>query len=101
MLQLSGFPSHGTAGHLTSIKKHFARMTKAAEITNARPYDLRKAFASRLMASGADIKTVIRLTGHTQANVLLRHYAQVVPNKQGEALERALSGWGLEAALEP
>jgi hypothetical protein len=44
------------------------------------------------MASGADIKTVMSLTGHTQANILLKHYAQVVPNKQGEALKLALGG---------
>jgi site-specific recombinase XerD len=52
----------------------------------------RKAFATRLISSGADLKTVMSLTGHTQVAVLMRYYAQAVPEKQEEALERALEG---------
>ncbi|TIU52606.1 MAG: site-specific integrase, partial [Mesorhizobium sp.] len=54
-----------------------------------RPYDLRKAFASRLVASGADLRTVMSLTGHTQVAVLLKHYAHVMDGKQREVLEKA------------
>jgi len=32
------------------------------------------------------------LTGHTQVAVLMRYYAQAVPEKQEEALEKALEG---------
>jgi len=59
-----------------------------AGLINARPYDLRKAFASRLLASGTDLRTVMSLTGHTQVNVLLKHYTHVMPGKQREALEK-------------
>lgn len=45
---------------------------------DVRPYDLRKAFASRLVASGADLKTIMSITGHTQINVLMKHYAHVI-----------------------
>ncbi|MEW9808783.1 tyrosine-type recombinase/integrase, partial [Mesorhizobium sp. ZMM04-5] len=65
------FPSdgrhrHSEAGHLTTIKKFAAKVFKAAGLRDVRPYDLRKAFASRLVASGADLRTVMSLTGHTQ-----------------------------------
>ncbi|TIT63488.1 MAG: DUF4102 domain-containing protein [Mesorhizobium sp.] len=76
-------------GHLTTIKKFAAKVFEAAGLVDVRPYDLRKAFASRLVASGADLKTVMSLTGHTQVAVLLKHYAHVMDGKQTEALEKA------------
>jgi integrase len=39
-----------------------------------------------------DLKTVMSLTGHTQVAVLMRYYARAVPEKQEEALEKALEG---------
>jgi site-specific recombinase XerD len=81
------FPSPmAEEGHLTTIKKHHAMVIKEAKLTDVRPYDLRKAFISRLVASGADLKTVMSITGHTQVAVLLKHYAQVMEGKQKELL---------------
>ena len=34
------------------------------------------------LANGADLRTVMALTGHTQPQTLLRHYAQAVPTTQ-------------------
>ncbi|TIU43440.1 MAG: hypothetical protein E5W31_03530, partial [Mesorhizobium sp.] len=76
-------------GHLMTIKKFAGKMFEAAGLTDVRPYDLRKAFASRLVASGADLRTVMSLTGHTQVAVLLKHYAHVMDGKQREVLEKA------------
>lgn len=87
------FPSDGRyrraeGGHLTTIKKFAAKIFAAAELEDVRPYDLRKAFASRLVASGADLRTVMSLTGHTQVAVLLKHYAHVMDGKQKEVLDK-------------
>jgi site-specific recombinase XerD len=61
---------------------------KASGVKDVRPYDLRKAFASRLVASGADLRTIMSLTGHTQVAVLIKHYAQVMDGKQKEVLDK-------------
>ena len=42
--------------------------------------------------AGGDMRTVMSLTGHTQVSVLMKYYAQPDPEKQREALERALEG---------
>lgn len=82
------FPSDSKTGHLTTIKKFWAEVRKAAELNDAHLYDLRKTFATLLLSRGVDIKTVMKLTGHTQASTLLKHYAMVV----GGAEEKALDG---------
>lgn len=82
------FPGSGKAGHLTTIKKFAGKMFSEAGLSDARPYDLRKAFASRLVASGADLKTIMSITGHTQINVLMKHYAHVMDGKQKEVLDK-------------
>lgn len=80
------FPGPGKGGHLTTIKRHAATVFKAAGVGDVRPYDLRKAFTSRLVASGADLRTIMSLTGHTQVAVLIKHYAHVMDGKQKELL---------------
>jgi len=82
------FPSNGATGHLTTIKRHAATLFREAGLTDVRPYDLRKSFTSRLVASGADLRTIMSITGHTQINVLIRHYAHVLDGKQKEVLDR-------------
>jgi integrase len=84
------FPSTGKTGHLMTLKRSFKTALVRAGITkNTRVYDLRKAFITRLVSTGeVDIKTVMALTGHTQVAMIMRHYAQAVPQKQTEALEK-------------
>ena len=86
------FPSKKGNGPLTTVKKYWADVKKAAGLENARPYDLRKAFASRVLAAGSDIKTAMSLTGHNDVQVFMKHYAHLMPNKQGKALESVQ--WG-------
>ncbi len=81
------FPSHGVTGHLTTIRNHARKMFAEAGIKDARPYDLRKAFASRLVAAGNNLAAVMSLTGHTQVAILLKHYAHVMPGGQRAALD--------------
>lgn len=84
------FPSTGKTGHLTTIKRSFKTVLKLAGIKQyTRPYDLRKAFITRLVTTGeVDLRTVMALTGHTQPGMLMKHYAQAVPKKQQEALKK-------------
>ena len=52
-----------------------------------RPYDLRHAFATELIAGGADIGTVARLMGHTDVTMVLKTYQHVMTKQKVAAIE--------------
>ena len=52
-----------------------------------RPYDLRHAFATELIAAGVDIGTVAKLMGHSGPTMLLTHYQYVMDRQKREAVE--------------
>ena len=83
------FPSRkGRDQHLTELKDHWRKIATAAALKDARPYDLRKSFASLILRAGVDVKTAMSLTGHTQIGVFLKHYVQLQKGQQGAALSK-------------
>ncbi len=80
---------HYRCNPVQSIKKAWRNMLAAAGITrNIRPYDLRHAFATELIAAGADIGTVAKLMGHSTPNMVLSHYQYVMDTQKRAAIER-------------
>lgn len=71
-----------------TIKKAWATALINAGITRRiRPYDLRHAFATQLIAAGADIGTVAKLMGHSGPAMLLAHYQFVMDKQKRDAVE--------------
>lgn len=63
-------------------------MLQKAYITRRiRPYDLRHAFATEMIASGVDIGTVAKLMGHNGPAMLLKHYQYVMDKQKRQAVE--------------
>lgn len=52
-----------------------------------RPYDLRHAFATNLIAGGVDIGTVAKLMGHSTPTMVLTHYQYVMDSQKRAAIE--------------
>lgn len=76
-------------GHkVSTIKTAWRRALQRAGITRRiRPYDLRHAFATELIAGGVDIGTVAKLMGHTSPAMILSHYQYVMDSQKRAAVE--------------
>ena len=71
-----------------SIKTAWRKTLERAGIARRiRPYDLRHAFATELIAAGADIGTVAKLMGHSSPTMILTHYQFVMDKQKKEAIE--------------
>lgn len=70
------------------INKAWSQTLRRAGITRRiRPYDLRHAFATGLIAGGTDIGTVAKLMGHSGPAMLLTHYQHVMDTQKRAAVE--------------
>jgi len=73
---------------IQSIKTAWNRALKAAGITRrVRPYDLRHAFASQLIANGEDVGTVAKLLGHSSPQMVYQHYQHISTAQKRSAIE--------------
>lgn len=52
-----------------------------------RPYDLRHAFGTEMIAAGVDVGTVASLMGHSNPTMLLTHYQYVMDRQKRAAVE--------------
>jgi integrase len=82
------FPSPAGTGSLGDIKKSWASLCRAAEISGVRLHDLRHTYASVLASAGASLPVIGALLGHTQPNTTAR-YAHLFDDPLRAATERA------------
>ena len=68
------------------VRKYFETTMKKCGIINFRFHDLRHTFASQLVMSGIDIKTVQELMGHKSIEMTLR-YSHLSPDHKKRAVE--------------
>jgi len=85
------FPSRGALGHLT--RQRFAQLLKATAITagidpaRVSPHVLRHAFASHLLAGGADLRSLQAMLGHADIAT-----TQIYTHIQDDRLRALVSG---------
>lgn len=75
-------------------ERHFARILTAAKLEPRRLYDLRHSYATLLLATGVDAKTVSENLGHAGVAITLSVYAHVLPSmrqKLSETVEALFS----------
>jgi integrase len=72
-------------GRLDNVRKSWANILKAADITGFRWHDMRHDFASQLVMKGVPLNTVRELCGHASIDTTLR-YANLAPDHKTEAI---------------
>ncbi len=82
-LNLSGKPYARRSG----IRKAFDTACERAKINGATPHTLRHTFASRLVMSGVDLRTVQELGGWASL-AMVERYSHLAPEHKLEAVER-------------
>lgn len=74
------FPAHRGDGHLIDVRKTLNRAMARAEISDLRPHDLRRSFASLGVNAGVDLYQIKDLLGHSSIAVTQRAYAHLLQN---------------------
>ena len=98
------FPSDSEVGHMVCLKNAWRAVCQQASLPGWRIHDLRHAFASIMVNSGASLPIIGKILGHTQASTTER-YAHLQENPARKAAEDAAAKiaaltakWGEENA---
>ena len=78
--------SHKDGSPFGKVDKSFRSACKRAGIKDLRFHDLRHTFASHLVMSGVDLKTIQELLGHKSLEMTLR-YAHLSPDHKRKAVD--------------
>lgn len=81
------FPAYRGDGHLVDVRKALKRTMKRANISDLRPHDLRRSFASLGINAGVDLYQIKDLLGHSSVAVTQRAYAHLQQNTLRSASE--------------
>lgn len=82
------FPAASASGHMVNIKDAWGDVLKQAGLTGWRIHDLRHAFASMMVNSGASLPVVGKILGHSNVSTTQR-YAHLEQNPARKAAEDA------------
>jgi len=82
------FPAASASGHMVNIKDAWGDVLKQSGLAGWRLHDLRHAFASMMVNSGASLPIVGKILGHTQVSTTQR-YAHLEENPARKAAEEA------------
>ena len=82
------FPSDSKVGHLVCLKNVWKSICQQANLQGWRVHDLRHAFASIIVNSGASLPIIGKILGHTQVSTTQR-YAHLQENPARKAAEDA------------
>ena len=82
------FPAASATGHIVNIKESWRILLKESGLSGWRIHDLRHAFASAMINSGASLPIVGKILGHTQPGTTQR-YAHLEENPARKAAEEA------------
>lgn len=70
------------------ISRHFVALVERAGLPRKRLHDLRHSLASFLKRSGADMRTIMEIMGHTQMSTTSDLYTHVMPEVSAEELAK-------------
>lgn len=91
------FPSQTTGEALTDVSKIFPLLCDKVGLKDIHFHDLRHTFASHLVMSGVDIRTVQELLGHATMSMTMR-YSHLAPEHRAKAVHFLDSAYNTNTA---
>ena len=94
------FIFHGEAGMFTprdpgAVTRRVKRFMKTQGLPDMSPHDLRHSCATLLLSSGADVKSVQEILGHTNASTTLNFYVKADVEQMQSATKKYAAAFGL------
>ena len=81
---------HDKGKPVRTLKKSWgSTLRKAGIIRRIRPYDLRHAFATYALDTGADPKAVSEVMGHSDMSMVHKHYQHVLSRQRKAVMDYA------------